>query len=93
MTDLFAYARATDPRTSHEAADAVTPRLSALEERCLNALRDAGAYGLTSKELALWTRLDRVTVSPRLRPLAERGLIRATEDRRDGGIVWVVCDA
>jgi len=89
-----AHARATDPSTSHEAAESITGALPKLEAVVLTALR-AAPNGATSTELAQALDLSLVTVSPRLRPLANRGLIVATALRRKGlsgraQIVWQV---
>lgn len=74
----MAIARATDPRTSHQAAVAITPDLPELEAAVLHALRAAGAAGMTLDQICDATGLDKVTASPRLRSVAER----AAERRR-----------
>lgn len=79
-----ARARATDPATSHDAARSVDT--SALEALVLDTLRDHPA-GLTTKEMARVTGEDRVTLSPRLRPLARKGLVREA-GKRGRSIVW-----
>ncbi len=94
---LFSYvpARRSDPETSHGAGVAIDQHLPALERLVLKALRDRGTAGATSEEIADDLDLPRVTVSPRLRPLANKGLIRDSNTRRPGlsgrpGIVWVI---
>jgi DNA-binding transcriptional ArsR family regulator len=87
---MNAPARRTDPETSHEAADSVElPDLEALVLAELRALPD----GATSHELAASLELPLVTVSPRLRPLANRGLVIDSGFKRVGTsgrrqIVW-----
>ena len=87
MTQVLA--RLTDPTTSHEAAKSVP--VSALEATCLAAIRNA-PMGLTSEELAHVTGCSLVTVSPRLRPLANDGLVYAGGKRKNRSgrlaIVW-----
>lgn len=92
MLDLFEYAaaRATDPRTSHQAAASLPT--SHLEEVVLGALK-SHTEGLTSHELARITGLDLVTVSPRLRPLVNKRLVVDSGEKRAGtsgrqSIVW-----
>ncbi len=82
-----ALARTGDPITSHAAADFVTPHLTNLEQKVLQALEDS-RYGLTTKQIAEKTGIDRVTVSPRMKPLKNKGLVVRTESRRDGSQVW-----
>jgi len=86
-----AYARRSDPETSHEAAESIRP--TELEADVLSVLKGTGDNGATSHELAAIMHLDLVTVSPRLRPLARKGLIIETAERREGpsgrkSIVW-----
>lgn len=90
--DLFAYARLTDPETSHEAAQAIEPHLGRLESIVLAAIRQA-PDGMTIDELAAATGLDKVTVSPRIKPLCKKGFIYTNGDRRPGrsgksGLIW-----
>lgn len=84
-----ARARNSDPQTSHDAATSVD--VSRLQRICLEAIRGA-VDGLTSEQLATVTGLPLVTVSPRLRPLAENNLIYAGERRKNRSgrtaIVW-----
>jgi len=84
IDDYPARARRSDPDTSHEAAARV--HVGNLEAIVLAELRNGSA---TSAELAERTGIDRVAVSPRLRPLARKGLIQETALRRNGSIVWV----
>lgn len=69
-----AIARGTDPVTSHAAAFGVD--VTQLERRVLYTLTLVPLNaGLTSEELAERLELPVVSVSPRLRPLADKGLI------------------
>jgi len=66
-------ARNTDPETSHEAAASLD--LPELEEIVLAELRAAGPSGCTLDDLVGRLRMDKVTVSPRLRPLCNKSLV------------------
>ena len=75
-------ARNTDPDTAHAAAAAIELKVVGLQLTCLEALRAAGARGLTSREISEATGIEHSTVSPRLRPLERKGLIIETDARR-----------
>lgn len=83
--DLFSYipplARRTDPETSHDAARSVEPTLSSIEAAVLKAVPKAPA-DVTLDEVVEATGLDKVTASPRFKPLEEKGLIVRTGKRR-----------
>ena len=86
-----ARARRSDPDTSKQAA-AVVP-VADLEARVLRALRNSRA-GMTTHELAWLLNMDLVSVSPRMRPLVEKNLVRNSGELRRGksgrsSIVWV----
>lgn len=87
-----AHARTTDPSTSIEAAAAVqTSEAEQIVYQCLQRNKN----GMTSHEVAEATGLPLVNVSPRFRPLANKGLIEPTGDRRTNpsgrsAIVWKV---
>lgn len=67
-----AYARATDPRTSHAAAASVNvPEKELAVLRCLAAMPSGG----TVDEVTRRSGIDKVTVSPRFKPLLEKGFI------------------
>jgi DNA-binding MarR family transcriptional regulator len=90
-----AHARRTDPETAHEAAESISDALPALEAQVLTALRARGDRGATTHELAEYLQLSLVTVSPRLRPLALKGLVLDSGFKRAGSsgrrsIVWKV---
>lgn len=76
----LSWARNSDPIPSDEAAGTVDA--TRLEEVCLRHIR-FWPEGCTSKQLAASTGLPLVTVSPRLKPLEQKGLIyRASEKRK-----------
>lgn len=92
MMDLFefAHARRRDPGTSHDAAASVD--VTPLEMAVVGALK-SNPCGLTSFEIADILRLSLVTVSPRLRPLVDKGLVADSGTKRPGPnnmlrIVW-----
>lgn len=96
MPDLFdppARARDTDPATSHEAAESITEAdVNRLFGLILQVLR-ASPAGLTVPEIAERVQLPRDTVSPRMRPMQERGLVYAQGKRIPPGhtrscLVW-----
>ena len=83
--------RATDPRTSHDAADRVGQRLSITQARVLAALIAAGSRGLTDDELdnaATFEDLRPTTARKRRTELARAGLV-VPSGTRDRQIVWV----
>lgn len=84
-------ARRTDPETSRAAAMSVNT--TELEEKVWQLLKRYGAHGLTSEEIAEKLNLSLVTVSPRLRPLANKGRVKETGKRKNSSgraaIVWV----
>lgn len=88
-----AYARKWDPDTSRAAAESV--QLTGLEDRVTAALAQCPA-GATSFELADLLGLSLVTVSPRMRPLVDKGIVRDSTRRMtaENGrerIVWELC--
>lgn len=83
MMDLFehaARARRSDPITSKLAAASVD--VTPLEMGVIGALKAHGP--LTSFEIADILRLSVITISPRMKPLAMKGLIRDSGARRIG---------
>ena len=86
--DLFsperALARASDPRTSHAAAHAVTERLPDLEAAVFNSVVAAGRVGKNLDEVCADTGLDKVTASPRFKPLEGKGFILRAAFTRAG---------
>ena len=82
--DLFdrANARRSDPDTSHNAADNMTEvRLSELAQAALICI-GRHPEGITAQDMAVETGYDHNTISPRLRPLANKGLIHDSGERR-----------
>lgn len=99
--DLFkAFARRTDPETSHAAARSVESEATRLEGIVYEAVRRRGDYGLTWDEAEPATGLPAPSISPRWKPLRNKGLIKAKTDESGnavkrpgksgrGQIVWV----
>ena len=88
-----AYARSSDPDTSHAAATRVAPHVGPLEGRVFGALLaiPSGLGGLTVREISVHTRIDKWSISPRMKPLEDKGFIRRLRERRDGATVWTAC--
>ena len=91
MNTISAYARYNDPETAHQAAESV--KTTELESIVLNGLKNQGEFGATTHELSQILNLELVTVSPRLKPLMQKGLVMVTNKRRIGSsgrksIVW-----
>ena len=84
-------ARKSDPDTSKEAAAKVDVKKT--EYLVLIAIRDSGSQGCIAAELPDLTGLPLNSASARTRPLANKGLIRDSGERRLGPngrnqIVW-----
>ena len=84
----MAYARNSDPQTAKDAANIVKSNLPFLEGQVYDALQNS-ANGLTTIDIAEITGLDRVTVSPRIKPLCNKGLVKDSGRRNGRSIVWV----
>lgn len=84
-----APARTTDPHTSHSAISA--SRIGELQRQCLIALSYC-PEGLTSEEIAALTDNPLQSITPRLSPLAELGLVfrQGTRPGKSGSkrIIW-----
>ena len=84
--DLFslpegeAYARRTDPETSHAAARSVEPEATRLEKLVADVIKSAGILGMTCDDVVAKTGLEWKTASPRLRPLVRKGIITSRQD-------------
>lgn len=79
--------------TSIAAADALAPKLGRLQRLAEDAIRDAGARGLTADELAARLAMQRWSIQPRTTELRRKGLIRDSGQRRPNAtgklaIVW-----
>ena len=90
-----ARARTEDPSTSHAAAEAVRGSVAAaLESRIVSLLKDIQA-GLTTHEIAFYLGVEYGSITPRMKPLAKKGLVfnsgsfRVPNGRTKAGIVWM----
>ena len=88
-----AYARRTDPDTSHKAARHVQGHLPSLEQEVLRSINSSGEAGQTIAEVERKTGIPIQTCSPRLAPLRRKGFIYDSGERRAGNtsrkqIVW-----
>lgn len=72
-----AYARRTDPGTSHAAAKSVEPVANSIEKIVSDAVISSGITGMICDEIVAKTGLHWNTVSPRLAPLARQKIIKA----------------
>ena len=100
--NLFSYAeahvRASDPDTSHQAADAMRGRAAGrVEQIVLDALNRLGgsgtAYQIEVEVKRTHPQIDSNTTSPRLKPLEKKGHVFRTEKRGPGRgnrkqIIW-----
>lgn len=66
--------------TSAAAAEAVAPSASTYREMVLRGLRRRGPS--TPEEMALWLRVDLMSIRPRFSELSAKGLIRRTGQTR-----------
>ena len=80
-----ALARKTDPSTSYNTL--TDARISQLQRVVLTELWKQ-LSGLTTKEIASRSGVDRVSISPRMKPLVDAGLVEDSKLRRDKSIVW-----
>lgn len=81
--------------TSIEAAADLAPKLGRLQAMAERAIRNAGAAGLTTDELAATLEMDRGAIQPRTSELKARELIIDSRQRRFNAngkraIVWTV---
>ena len=92
-----AHARRSDPDTSHAAADSMDPtRLNKLQRKALVALVVCQGQGTNDEIVELSGETWR-TITPRMRPLERRGLVRRSGERRARSgkmqTVWEITDA
>ena len=80
-----ALARSADPETSKDAARRVD--VTKREREALEGLRRLGGSG-TSTEIAEVMGADKWSISPRMKPLEDKGELRRTDERRNKQIVW-----
>lgn len=88
---LFAAARASDPETSHEAAERITGKLSQLQQQVLTAYATFGKVGATAREVETMRRFEGLapsTVRCRITELHKIGRLEAI-GKRDGLTVYV----
>lgn len=83
-----------DVETSIEAARSIDIATGHLQRIALQAIRAAGARGLTTHELADAARIHRDALQPRVSELRARGLVHDSGSRRrnatgKNAIVWV----
>lgn len=81
---LRALARATDPATSHAAAAKLDPKHLISRIRVCLWMHPAG---LTTHELKDLLQVELVSVSPRMKPLEQAGLV-VRDGKRAGRTVW-----
>lgn len=84
--DYTARARAADPDTSHCAAASINT--SQREQMISDALEKYFPLGANSIELAAKLGWKRDSVSPRIKPMRDKGLLFNTRDKRNGCYVW-----
>ena len=79
--------RTSDPATSHAAARALEPKLGHLQMRILGTLNSAYSRGCTTGEIARSIGEPRDSISPRMVPMEDLGLVARTGDTRklEGG--------
>ena len=73
-----AYARNTDPDTSQDAARRAVFWVQKLEADVLRALKESGTW-MTSLAIAAAVGQDKWSISPRMKPLEEKGLVERTK--------------
>lgn len=90
--------RNDDPVTSAEAAAAIVEHISTLQQVILRTLK-RHSRGLTTRELSYHSGIEFATVTPRMRPMAEKGWVLMTSAKaknphgKGWGHVWVITPA
>ena len=81
--DAYKMVRTTDPDTSIDAAISIDP--TKLEKEVLNAVRHFGESGATMDQVDdVLPQLRIGSISPRFRPLIEKGFIKVDDRTRKG---------
>jgi DNA-binding MarR family transcriptional regulator len=80
-----AYARSTDPATSHEAA--ATVNVTKREIDAMRGLDILGGQG-NCRRIAAAASVHEWSISPRFKPLEEKGYVIRTDGRSEKQIVW-----
>lgn len=89
-----AYARSTDPGTSHAAAKAIRGNDTVQAETRVLVSLILNPQGLTTHEIAIDANMEYGTVTPRMKPMVRKGLVvdsglrRIPSGRTKAGIVW-----
>jgi len=73
--EFAAFARNTDPETSHNAANEITKDLPRYESQVLKSIKSGGLIGKTIAEVERDTGIPIQTCSPRLAPLRRKNHI------------------
>ena len=79
-----AYARVSDPGTSHAAAESVKGEVANKMESLVLTTLKAHYNGLTNHELVAATGLPWSSITPRVRPLVNRGLVEDSGIKKKG---------
>jgi hypothetical protein len=79
-----ARARRSDPFTSHESAERITPHLGTIDDSIYRALLAVGDAGLTSDEISDLTGIKYRSVTPRLKPMMLKGIVCRDGETRTG---------
>lgn len=87
------FHRTKDPETSVKAAKSIDA--TKLELRVFDCICASGLTGRTSEEIATEINMELGSITPRMAPLEQKGLISRTETRRAGKsgrgrIVWAL---
>ena len=77
-------ARRSDPATSHEAAEAIVESLTRLEQIVANIIKKGSQPdGVILDEVVSFSRIEKVSISPRFSSLERKGIIY-TKGQRPG---------
>lgn len=78
VNEQIARARRTDPHTSHEAADKVTPKVTDIQKVVLHYFKIAGAHGMCDLELEQMCGSRGSTYRTRRTELVDKGYLANT---------------